>query len=1022
MWGNNFRGKNGGRELYIGDNWFSIWRTVMSHSALAATVHQLRSRLAAQQASNDSDERLLHAFLANRDEAAFAVLVRRYGPMVLRVCRRVLDHEQDAEDAFQATFLVFARQGDRLRKKSSLASWLHGVAYRLALKSKQSASRRRKYEEQTITRPSGDPADELSWREVQSLVDEEIARLPEKYRSAFVLCCLEGISQAEAARRLGLKEGTLSSRLTTSRKLLAQRLRRRGVELTAVLAASTLATQPAQALSPLLIAATIKAGLATATGAGMAEMVSAEIVALAQSAAPTLVLSKAKMALVVMLAACALAGAGAWACRLPATPQTGERHATTPETSASSRLDRDKGAVVMVKGRVLLPDGKPAPNATIIRRQLREETNGFTDTVLTTTGADGRFQVEHRDSTMLIASASGLAPDWTQRDFKGGDLTLTLAERTAVRGRLISLEGKPIAGARVKVLAVKVPIRGNLDAVTDAFRLNPEWIGEAMPKALSHPIPSSAAETKIDSDGHFELEGFGKNRVLELRIEADGMVTDKIHVILADKFDPKTVLPSPSERSAAMSANPRPIVYGQSFTHAVRPCQVITGTVTDQATGKPISGVKIIGTAGSLRMYFGNAEWNEGVECVTDRDGRYRLSGLPKADQRHLHVQSGAAPYLDRLLDVTQDVPTLNPVHMDIKLQKALTIAGRLVDHTTGKGVCGEAFYLLLENDEVKRFLADNSLYGEGNSVRPTGIHARTDAAGHFKLRVPAVPGVILARADTLRDPSARYTSIHVADADRKYLQKRRKEEGVFEYGPRDDKAESFDTHMLTWPLRWENGYALVHPKKTQETVNVVIRFHPGQTIHGRIVGLDGRPLAGVQAVGVQANGENGPTTFRTDAFTVYALDSSRPRIVYFRHAAKNLVGTLTLRGDEQEMPVVKMQPAAAVIGRVLDAVGKPLAGMEISIQFSEAEPDQLIRQELLGGRWGNLTTSDADGRFRLAGLFPGLEFQVFSGHPGHRSVAVSFEPVTLKAGEVRDLGARRDQEQEQRRLRRGYK
>lgn len=976
----------------------------MSRSALAASVRQLRNRLAAQRISNDSDEQLLQTFLASRDDSAFAVLVRRYGPMVQCICRRVLGHEQDAEDAFQATFLVLAQRTASLRSKTALAGFLHGTAYRIALKAKQSAARRRKHEGQAPVRPSTDPAEELSWREVRMLVDEEVARLPEKYRSSFILCCLENVSQAEAARRLGLKEGTLSSRLTVARKLLSQRLARRGVELTAVVAASTLATKSAPALSPLLISSTIKAALGDAIGG----VVSAEILSLAQGAAPPLVLSKAKIALVMMLATCALAGAGTWACRTPATPQAAEQPAETPKSAAASKPRRNKDAVVMVNGRVLLPNGKPAANATIIRRQVvrspeerGNEEVGFKDSVLTTTEADGRSRVEHRDSTILIATAPGFAPDWRGgSDFKGGDLTLTLAEKTTVRGRLISLEGKPVAGARVKVLWVNLPTGYNLKAVKDAFRLNPEVVGWAMPKGLDSPVPGIPAEAKTDADGRFELEGFGKNRVLELQIEGDGIVSDKLNVILVENFDPKSVLPGARKRSSSMSPDYRPTVYGPCFTHAVRPCQVISGEVTDDVTGKAIPGVKVVGTAGSIRL-FNYAAWKDAVESVTDRDGRFRLHGLAKAKQRYLHVKPGHAPYLDRLIDVP-DAPGVAPIRADVKLHKAVTIEGRLIDKATGKGVRGDVLFLLLEgNAALGRFLADNPVYSLEREVRPSGMYAHSDAKGRFKLHVPPVPLVILARTT---DPAARYTSIHVINAHRKYL----RDPKVF-LSKRNAKEEFFNTHMLNYPLRWQNGYALVHPKKAEEIVKVVIRFDPGGTIRGKIVGPDGKPLSGVQATGVQGTNENEPTTFRTDDFTVYALDPRRPRTVYFRHAAKKLVGSITLRGDETEMPIVKMQPAATVIGRVLDAAGKPAAGMQVSIQFTGAEPDDLIRQHHLC-HWDKPPITDADGRFRLEGMFPGLEFEVFAQHPGHRSIAINYKPVTLKPGEVRDLGERREQ------------
>ncbi len=234
----------------------------MNSSTMQTGVQCLRRLAAVSGRQDESDEQLLHAFTTRRDDSAFAVLVRRHGPMVFHVCRRVLGHEQDAEDAFQATFLVLARNPAALRDKASLASFLHGTAYRTAMKVKRSAARRGKREAQASAPPSVNPADELSWREVRTLLDEEIARLPEKYRTAFVLCCLENLSQAEAARRLGVNERTLSSQMAAACKRLRERLARRGVELTAVLAASAVATPPASALPVGLMAKTMKAALA----------------------------------------------------------------------------------------------------------------------------------------------------------------------------------------------------------------------------------------------------------------------------------------------------------------------------------------------------------------------------------------------------------------------------------------------------------------------------------------------------------------------------------------------------------------------------------------------------------------------------------------------------------------------------------------------------------------------------------------------------------------------------------------
>jgi RNA polymerase sigma factor (sigma-70 family) len=294
----------------------------MADAELGAVVRYIRKRVGVQAAKELSDRQLLHHFLVERDDSAFTTLVQRHGRLVLAVCRRVLRHQQDAEDAFQATFLVLARNSKSIRNKGALASWLHGVAYRIAMKAKRDAARRRAHEKRakTVVQTSRPP--DLAWQEVQSILDEEIGRLPEKYRVVFLLCALEGKNRAEVAQELGLKEGTVGSRLSQARKQLERRLSRRGVTLSGILGVAAISESAASAAVPAALAAgTARAALlCVGSNAPAAGVVSAEVAALVRGAARAMFLSKLKTVTVLLLATgLVTAGAAVLAQREPAT-------------------------------------------------------------------------------------------------------------------------------------------------------------------------------------------------------------------------------------------------------------------------------------------------------------------------------------------------------------------------------------------------------------------------------------------------------------------------------------------------------------------------------------------------------------------------------------------------------------------------------------------------------------------------------------------------------------------------------
>jgi RNA polymerase sigma factor (sigma-70 family) len=259
-------------------------------------IRSARQAAMAQQ----TDGALLAAFIETRDEAAFAALVRRHGPMVLGVCRRVLHNDADAEDAFQATFLILARKAASIRAPGAVGNWLYGVAHSTAVKAQAMIRKRRTREREIAALPRNQACAEV-WQAVQALLDAELAALPDRYRTAVVLCALEGKTIHDAARQLGWPQGTVASRLARGRALLARRLAKHGLVVSAGALATALAHGTAAAEPPpMLVLSTVQA----TTG-----MVSAHVISLTQGVLQAMFLSKMKLTIPAVLVL-ALLGTG----------------------------------------------------------------------------------------------------------------------------------------------------------------------------------------------------------------------------------------------------------------------------------------------------------------------------------------------------------------------------------------------------------------------------------------------------------------------------------------------------------------------------------------------------------------------------------------------------------------------------------------------------------------------------------------------------------------------------------------
>jgi RNA polymerase sigma factor (sigma-70 family) len=397
----------------------------------------------ATRAESDSDRLLLWRFQETRDEAALLTLLGRHGPMVFGVCRRLLRDRNEAEDAFQATFLVLLRQADSLRRLESVGGWLHGVAYRLSQRIKADEARRRGRERLVPERRADDPFAPLDWKDLRSVLDEELNRLPEKYRVPLVLCHIEDRPLVEAARQLGWKLGTLAGRLARGRNLLRIRLVRRGVTLVAAAGVTSLAGPSLlAAVSLTLLASTVRIAVLVSGAAGASNL-SASLTPLVNGMVQTMFLRKMRIAVGVLLACTCLAlGAGSAARQALLAPAPGD-----PGQVAEARPGRTNDRVDAT--------GAPLPEEAVARlgsTRLKHGESYITNMLFT------------NDGKTLLSQSYGQLLAW---DVNTGQLVRQFpkeAEPGNWHGAALAPDGKTLAtpgdkGARLWDVATAKEIR-----------------------------------------------------------------------------------------------------------------------------------------------------------------------------------------------------------------------------------------------------------------------------------------------------------------------------------------------------------------------------------------------------------------------------------------------------------------------------------------------------------------------------------------------------------------------------------
>jgi protocatechuate 3,4-dioxygenase beta subunit len=636
--------------------------------------------------------------------------------------------------------LVLARKAATERWQESIANWLFGVARRLALKARAAAARRHVVEHGAAPRTTSDPLADITARELQTVLDEELTRLPEKYRAPILLCCLEGHARDEAAQQLGWTLPTLKSRLEQARDLLRRRLTRRGLTLSASLAALTLAHPASAASFPTALAKmTCQAALALIAGNGAASsLISPSVAALVGGATRAVFLSKARITTVLLIAATIAAVGGGLLIDEPAasgvasaprvaqdsTPGGTGTPAGQQARNPEPRPD-DQGDQVTVSGRVLDPDGKPFEGAelTVCRYDRnRAWLKPAKPKVLAKSGADGRFAFTIPKSAIddpsvdsgmpyneawlqVVAAADGYAPVWESiRNSQPKELTLSLArDDMPIEGRVVDLQGRPVKGASVRIVEFRT---------LQHFELY-QYVWKGLPENVT-----------TDKDGRFRLSGLGRSRMVRLSINEP-----TIERVL--QYIPTVPgLYNSDGKSATVE-----IIAG--------PTKVITGVVRAKDTGKPLAGMRVHGQSSSDDFPLLT---QDGVRTVTDENGRYRLVGLPKTAKYLLRVFSddSQSTYLPKWLELA-GTEGLKPIIKDFDLQRGAALRLRFIDNDTGKPVLGIVHYCPCY---------DNPRYEEARTGSDRRVHRiyQPDHNGLFNFLVVPGPSVIVFTAGLPRE------------------------------------------------------------------------------------------------------------------------------------------------------------------------------------------------------------------------------------------------------------------------------
>jgi RNA polymerase sigma factor (sigma-70 family) len=724
---------------------------IMAEISLTTLVQRLR-HLAADRREGHADADLLRQYLEARDPLAFEVLVWRHAPVVLGVCRRLLHHDQDTEDVFQATFLALARQARSIHRGQSVCGWLYTVACRLA--NKVRIRRRDSFLESPAEVPAR-PAEDADTRELRQVLDEEVNRLPRPYRQAFLLCCLQGLSNTEAARELGCAKGTIDSRLAWARRRLRVRLTRRGIGLAALAAVGSQA-------DPLLRAASPPGELVRET-VGLLERLrpGAQAVSLGKPTVETLLgetvaMTSRKWLVAALLIPLALAMAGVgWAMSGGESPRRTGPAAEAPEVvqpqarqAAPAHPGPEPKPPVptqrfSVAGSIQAPDGKPVRNAKvyfisegILKRQDCADGNfSFKDEAIpvhddpTKKAPTGWFRLvatapEHGfiwgPAYRLIARPP---QRWEMRigdevyvgEEPGKSFSLQFHEAVPCAGRITDEAGQPLADTVIRIQNCEFLAQKDNP---DIFRV----IGDPfIPNRRDDP----SITTKTDRDGRFRLLLPRESKTV-IRIEHPE------YAPLVGFVDNSGG--GKAEAPPAKSTTPQSPTWVPPLALKLVKPRTVRVHVRDDVTGQPLPGTKLFAYLPPLtssRMAEGVADRN-GDMVFRLPPGRFWLWGVAREGTPR-HFPTGGD------LVVKDDARQQHTFVM----KRGRVVKIEVVDADTGKGISGISFRQTFAKDRFNAFaLGQSSAAGKLEALASVGrgefkVEAAAVESGYTEVEVP---------------------------------------------------------------------------------------------------------------------------------------------------------------------------------------------------------------------------------------------------------------------------------------------